>query len=42
MARDTRLGAEEITADIPNVGEGALAKLDKCGTDINNTGIHPI
>ncbi len=31
VARDTRLGAEDITADIPNVGEGALSKLDKCG-----------
>ena len=25
IARDTKLGSEEITADIPNVGEGALA-----------------
>jgi DNA-directed RNA polymerase subunit beta len=31
VARDTRLGHEDITADIPNVGESALAKLDKCG-----------
>ncbi len=31
VARDTKLGPEEITADIPNVGEGALAKLDKSG-----------
>lgn len=31
VARDTKLGPEEITADIPNVGEGALAKLDECG-----------
>lgn len=31
VARDTKLGAEDITADIPNVGEGSLAKLDKCG-----------
>ena len=30
-ARDTKLGAEEITADIPNVGEQALAKLDESG-----------
>ena len=28
VARDTKLGAEEITADIPNVGEAALSKLD--------------
>ncbi len=31
IARDTKLGPEEITADIPNVGEGALSKLDKSG-----------
>ncbi len=31
MARDTKLGSEEITADIPNVGEAALAKLDESG-----------
>jgi len=31
VARDTKLGAEEITGDIPNVGEGALAKLDESG-----------
>jgi DNA-directed RNA polymerase subunit beta len=31
MARDTKLGPEEITADIPNVGENALAKLDEAG-----------
>src|SRR5262249_15789587 len=31
IARDTKLGHEEITADIPNVGESALAKLDACG-----------
>ncbi len=31
IARDTRLGSEEITADIPNVGEGALSKLDESG-----------
>jgi DNA-directed RNA polymerase subunit beta len=31
IARDTKLGPEEITADIPNVGEGALSKLDECG-----------
>ncbi len=28
VARDTKLGAEEITADIPNVGEAALSKLE--------------
>ncbi len=31
VARDTKLGSEEITADIPNVGEGSLNKLDDCG-----------
>ena len=31
IARDTKLGSEEITADIPNVGEGSLNKLDECG-----------
>ncbi len=31
VARDTKLGPEEITRDIPNVGEGALAKLDESG-----------
>jgi len=31
MARDTKLGSEEITADIPNVGESSLAKLDESG-----------
>jgi DNA-directed RNA polymerase subunit beta len=31
VARDTKLGPEEITADIPNVGDIALAKLDEAG-----------
>ncbi len=31
QARDTKLGPEEITADIPNVGEAALTRLDKSG-----------
>ena len=31
IARDTKLGTEEISADIPNVGEGALSKLDESG-----------
>ena len=30
-ARDTKLGSEEITADIPNVGESALSRLDESG-----------
>lgn len=31
ISRDTKLGPEEITADIPNVGEVALSKLDESG-----------
>ena len=31
ISRDTKLGPEEITCDIPNVGESALAKLDESG-----------
>jgi DNA-directed RNA polymerase subunit beta len=31
VARDTKLGPEEITADIPNVGEQALSRLDESG-----------
>ncbi len=31
IARDTKLGSEEITSDIPNVGESALGKLDESG-----------
>jgi len=31
MARDTKLGTEEITRDIPNVGEEALKNLDEAG-----------
>ena len=31
VARDTKLGPEEISGDIPNVGESALAKLDESG-----------
>jgi len=31
IARDTKLGAEEISGDIPNVGESALSKLDEFG-----------
>ena len=31
VARDTKLGSEEITADIPNVGEVALGRLDESG-----------
>ena len=31
VARDTKLGSEDITADIPNVGDYALGKLDEAG-----------
>ena len=31
MSRDTKLGQEEITRDIPNVGEEALKNLDEAG-----------
>ena len=31
FARDTKLGPEDITSDIPNVSEGALSKLDESG-----------
>jgi len=31
VARDTKLGSEEVSADIPNVGDSALAKLDEAG-----------
>ena len=31
IARDTKLGSEEVTSDIPNIGEHALASLDEAG-----------
>ncbi|MFK5985811.1 MAG: DNA-directed RNA polymerase subunit beta [Pseudomonadota bacterium] len=31
IARDTKLGSEEISSDIPNIGEAALSKLDESG-----------
>ena len=31
VARETKMGTEEITADIPNVSESLLGKLDECG-----------
>lgn len=31
VARDTKLGSEEVTADIPNVSESALSRLDQSG-----------
>ncbi|MGH1402607.1 MAG: DNA-directed RNA polymerase subunit beta [Alphaproteobacteria bacterium] len=41
MARDTRLGAEEITRDIPNVGEEALRHLDEAGIVHIGAEVHP-
>ena len=37
-ARDTKLGPEEITRDIPNVGEDALRDLDEEGIIRNRCG----
>ena len=31
IARETKMGVEEITADIPNISDGLLGKLDECG-----------
>jgi DNA-directed RNA polymerase subunit beta len=31
MARDTKLGTEEITRDIPNLSEAQMGRLDECG-----------
>lgn len=41
VARDTKLGPEEITADIPNVGESALAKLDDAGVIFIGAEVEP-
>ncbi|MDP3889048.1 MAG: DNA-directed RNA polymerase subunit beta, partial [bacterium] len=40
-ARDTKLGPEEITRDIPNVGESALASLDEEGVVFIGTRVKP-
>ena len=40
-ARETRLGNEEITRDIPNVGEEALKNLDSTGIVIIGAEVHP-
>ncbi len=40
-ARDTKLGAEEITRDIPNVGEDALKDLDERGIIRIGAEVHP-
>jgi DNA-directed RNA polymerase subunit beta len=41
MARDTKLGQEEITRDIPNVGEEALRHLDEAGIVYIGAEINP-
>ena len=41
MARDTKLGQEEITRDIPNVGEEALKHLDESGIVHIGAEVHP-
>ncbi|MDZ7923913.1 MAG: DNA-directed RNA polymerase subunit beta [Marinagarivorans sp.] len=41
IARDTKLGSEEITADIPNVGESALSKLDESGVVYIGAEVNP-
>lgn len=41
VARDTRLGAEEITRDIPNVNEESLRNLDEAGIVNIGAEIHP-
>jgi len=41
MARDTKLGQEEITRDIPNVGEEALKNLDEAGIVFIGAEIEP-
>jgi DNA-directed RNA polymerase subunit beta len=41
VARDTKLGKEEITRDIPNVGEEALKDLDEAGIVRIGAEVHP-
>jgi len=41
VARDTKLGPEEITADIPNIGESNLANLDEDGIIRIGTEVEP-
>ncbi len=41
MARDTKLGQEEITRDIPNVGEEALRNLDEAGMVFIGAEVNP-
>ncbi|HOL14330.1 MAG TPA: DNA-directed RNA polymerase subunit beta, partial [Bacillota bacterium] len=41
QARDTKLGSEEITRDIPNIGEDALKDLDERGIIRIGAEVHP-
>lgn len=41
VARDTKLGVEEITADIPNISSDKLAKLDECGIVYTGAQVEP-
>ena len=41
MSRDTKLGAEEITRDIPNVGDEMLSNLDEAGIVYVGAEVHP-
>ena len=41
LARDTKLGPEEVTRDIPNVGEEALKNLDESGIVCIGAEVHP-
>ena len=41
MARDTKLGPEDITRDIPNVSEEALRNLDEAGIVAIGAEVHP-
>ncbi|MBT4880390.1 MAG: DNA-directed RNA polymerase subunit beta [Alphaproteobacteria bacterium] len=41
MARDTKLGSEDITRDIPNVGEESLRNLDEAGIVHVGAEVHP-
>jgi len=40
VARDTKLGSEEVTSDIPNVGDSALGKLDESGIAYIGAEVH--
>ncbi|AHA27820.1 DNA-directed RNA polymerase subunit beta [Candidatus Liberibacter americanus] len=41
MARDTKLGPEEITRDIPNISEEGLKNIDECGVICVGAEINP-